>query len=84
MARPLSSQLKHPPGFSNYRGTAMEDPMNRQTREYDLGELIDNPGLGLALEYDGADRGLLALLLDRVRRRDERPSSERIEPPFAG
>jgi hypothetical protein len=64
-------------------GIAREDPMNRQTREYDLGELIDNPGLGLALEYYGADRGLLALLLDRVRR-DERPSPERIAPPFAG
>jgi hypothetical protein len=66
------------------RGIALEVGMNRQAKEYDLGELIDNPGLGLAMEYEGADRGWLALLFEGAPRGEERHPPQRLDPPFLG
>jgi hypothetical protein len=61
----------------------LEGAMRRQPREYDLAELIDNPGLGLAMEYDGVDRRTIELLLERQPRQG-RPAPVRFDHPIGG
>ena len=57
--------------------------MRRQPREYDLAELIDNPGLGLAMEYEGVDRRTIELLLERLPRQGH-PAPVRFDHPIGG
>jgi hypothetical protein len=57
--------------------------MNRQPREYDLAELIENPGLGLAMEHEGIDRRSLALLFEKARGNAYRRQQHRLDQAFA-
>ena len=55
--------------------------MNRQTIEYSLAELVDDPLVGLVMKSDGVDRRNIELLFERVassdRFRHAKPRSDR-------
>ena len=55
--------------------------MYRQTIEYSLAELVDDPLVGLVMKSDGVDRRNIELLFERVassdRFRQAKPRSDR-------
>jgi hypothetical protein len=64
-------------------GIGVEDAMNKLTKEIALAELVENPGLGLAMEYEGVEHRAIELLLERRLPRPERRPSPRPAHPLA-
>ena len=64
----------------NRTGVGRSD-MNRQTIEYSLAELVEDPLVGLVMKSDGVDRRNIELLFERVassdRFRHAKPRSDR-------